>query len=137
MEHVLHHLEDVMHLQGYRDCWREALLLRPWDALIGRRLWNLNRQNGMEFCYSGFPGCTVFSSAFAQVCHLEWKGGHKEDVSEAMHTTNVSLAERSFLPTSITTLLRVIPWALWMVTAQASLSDNWNCQHCLVVTNKE
>ena len=35
--------------------------------------------------------------------------------------TNVSPAENSFLPTSITTLFKVRPWALWMVTAQASL----------------
>ena len=41
--------------------------------------------------------------------------------------TNVSPQENSFFPTSITTLSRVRPYALWMVTAHASFSGS--CKH--------
>ena len=37
--------------------------------------------------------------------------------------------ENSFLPTSMTTLFRVRPWDLWIVTAHASLRGSWRREH--------
>ena len=43
--------------------------------------------------------------------------------------TNVSPQANSFFPTSITTLSRVRPCALWIVTAHASFSGSCNREH--------
>ena len=45
--------------------------------------------------------------------------------------TNVRPEENSFVPMSITTLSNVRPCALWIVTAQASLSGSCSREHCL------
>jgi len=37
--------------------------------------------------------------------------------------------ENSFLPTSMTTLFRVRPWDLWIVTVHASLRHSWRREH--------
>ena len=47
--------------------------------------------------------------------------------------TNVGPQENSFFPTSITTLSRVRPCALWIVTAHASFSGSCKHEHCVTV----
>ena len=58
----------------------------------------------------------------------EWRG--EEQVLKLTDTrANVRPVENSLLPTSMTTLSRVRPWDLWMVTAHACLRGSWSREY--------